>query len=404
MGLCDGAKAKAEWDILHQGDPNPYETLPKLNIYTYDLGELLHDYADEDIAFNFHEFFRVNTDGTFVHLPDVKRFLDLLCSTDKDSLYPYSNETFRNIFRHTLWMVPGVKAARALASLIRNHPVLGNFEVVNVAGDGDEEENSKDALKDVLDAIGEDSDETHTITLSCGRLTTGVNIKAWTGVFMLSGSYKTQASTYMQTIFRVQTPYTHNGRMKTQCYVFDFAPDRTLQVLAEVAKVSSKVGKQSAEDRKVMGNFLNFCPVIAIKGSKMSQYDVNAMMKQLKKVYVERVVQNGFEDTYLYNDELLKLTDVELQEFDGLKKIIGKTKAMAKSKDIDINNQGLTEEQYEESEKLEKKKRSKEGLTDEEKRRLEELKKKKENRKCRLHPPRHLHPYATHALWSKDQE
>ena len=373
-------RAKADWDILHQGDPNPYESLPKLNIYTYDLGQLLHDYADEDIAFNFHEFFRVNNDGTFVHLPDVRRFLDLLCSSDKDSLYPYSNPTFRNIFRHTLWMVPGVKAARALASLIRSHPVLGNFEVVNVAGDGDEEENSKDALKDVLNAIGDDSDETRTITLSCGRLTTGVSIKAWTGVLMLSGSYKTQASTYMQTIFRVQTPYTHNRRMKTQCYVFDFAPDRTLQVLAETAKVSAKAGKQSVEDRKIMGNFLNFCPVISIEGSRMRQYDVNSMMKQLKKVYVERVVQNGFEDNHLYNDELLKLTDVELQEFDGLKKIIGKTRAMAKSKDIDVNNQGLTDEQYEESEKLEKKKRIKEGLTDEEKRHLEELKKKKENR------------------------
>lgn len=373
-------RAKSEWDILHQGDPNPYESLPKLNIYTYDLGRLLHDYADEDIAFNFHEFFRVNAQGAFVHLEDVKRFLDLLCNQDKDSLYPYSNETFRSIFRHTLWMVPGVKAALALSELLRNHPIFGNFRIVNVAGNGDEEENSKDALKDVLDAIGEDSDETYTITLSCGRLTTGVSIKAWTGVFMLSGSYKTQASTYMQTIFRVQTPYTHKGKMKTQCYVFDFAPDRTLQVLAETAKVSAKVGKQSAEDRKIMGEFLNFCPVISIEGSKMRQYDVNSMMKQLKKVYVERVVQNGFEDNHLYNDELLKLTDMELQEFDGLKKIIGKTKAMAKAKDIDINNQGLTEEQYEESEKLEKKKRSKEGLSEEEKRRLEELKKKKENR------------------------
>lgn len=373
-------RAKSEWDLLHQGDPNPYESLPKLNIYTYDLGRLLHDYADEDIAFNFHEFFRVDAEGTFVHLEDVIRFLNLLCSQDQDSLYPYSNQKFQDIFRHTLWMVPGVKAALALSELLRNHPVFGNFRIVNVAGDGDEEENSKDALKDVLDAIGEDSDETYTITLSCGRLTTGVSIKAWTGVFMLSGSYKTQASTYMQTIFRVQTPYTHKGKMKTQCYVFDFAPDRTLQVLAETAKVSAKVGKQSAEDRKIMGDFLNFCPVIAIEGSKMSQYDVNSMMKQLKKVYVERVVQNGFEDNHLYNDELLKLTDVELQEFDGLKKIIGKTKAMAKTKDIDVNNQGLTDEQYEESEKLEKKKRSKEGLSEEEKRRLEELKKKKENR------------------------
>lgn len=373
-------RAKAEWDILHQGDPNPYESLPKLNIYTYDLGKLLHDYADEDIAFNFHEFFRVGNDGKFIHLQDINHFLNLLCSKDKDSLYPYSNETFRNIFRHTLWMVPGVKEARALSSLIKNHPVLGCFDVVNVAGDGDEEENSKDALKDVMNAIGEDADQTRTITLSCGRLTTGVSVKPWTGVFMLSGSYKTQASTYMQTIFRVQTPYTHNGRMKTQCYVFDFAPDRTLQVLAETAKVSAKAGKQSEEDRKIMGDFLNFCPVIAIEGSRMRQYDVNTMMKQLKKVYVEKVVQNGFEDNHLYNDELLKLTDVELQEFDGLKKIIGKTKAMAKSKDIDVNNQGLTDEQYEEIEDLEKKKRSRHELTPEEKARLEELKKKKKNR------------------------
>ncbi len=293
---------------------------------------------------------------------------------------PYSNTTFRSIFRHTLWMVPGVKAALALSELLRSHPVFGGFRIVNVAGDGDEEENSKDALKDVLDAIGDDSDNTYTITLSCGRLTTGVSVKPWTAVFMLSGSYKTQASTYMQTIFRVQTPYTHNGKMKTQCYVFDFAPDRTLQVLAETAKVSAKVGKQTAEDRKIMGDFLNFCPVLSMEGSRMRQYDVNSMMKQLKKVYVERVVQNGFEDNHLYNDELLKLTDVELKEFDGLKRIIGKTKSMAKSKDIDINNQGLTDEQYEESEKLEKKKRTKEGLSEEEKRRLEELKKKKANR------------------------
>ncbi len=373
-------RAKADWDILHQGDPNPYESLPKLNLYTYDLGRLLSDYADEDIAFNFHEFFRVGPDGAFVHLADVRRFLDLLCRHDKDNLYPFSNEAFRDTFRHTLWMVPGVSAARALAALLRDHPVFGGFRIVNVAGDGDEEENSKDALREVQDAIGDDSDTTYTITLSCGRLTTGVSVKAWTGVLMLAGSYKTQAASYMQTIFRVQTPYTHNGKMKTQCYVFDFAPDRALQVLAETAKVSAKAGKQTVEDRKVMGDFLNFCPVIAIEGSRMRRYDVNAMMKQLKKVYVEQVVRNGFEDHHLYNDQLLKLTEVELEEFDGLKKIIGKTKAMAKTKDIDVNKQGLTEEQYEESEKLEKKKRSKEGLTEEEKHRLEELKKKKENR------------------------
>ena len=75
-----------------------------------------------------------------------------------------------------------------------------------------------------------------------------------------------------------------------------------------------------------MGEFLNFCPIISIEGSKMNQFDVPKMLEQLKKVYVERVVRNGFEDRSLYNDELMKLGDLELQEFDDLKKIIGQTK------------------------------------------------------------------------------
>lgn len=87
----------------------------------------------------------------------------------------------------------------------------------------------------------------------------------------------------MQTIFRVQTPYTHNGRMKSVCYAFDFAPDRTLTVLAETAKVSAKVGQQTDEDRRTLADFLNFCPVIALEGSKMEPYDVDRMMAQLKK-------------------------------------------------------------------------------------------------------------------------
>ena len=372
-------RAKASWDLTHFGDPNPYASLPTMNIYTYDLGRLLHEFVDEDVAFNFREFFRVNDNGTFIHEKDVKAFLNLISKEDKDSCYPFANEEYRNIFRHTLWMLPGVKEARALSAMLQSHPVFQHFKVVNVAGNGDEDEESKDALAAVEEAIGKDPDATRTITLSCGRLTTGVSVKAWTGVFMLSGSYNTAASSYMQTIFRVQTPATINGRVKEQCYVFDFAPDRTLKVIAETAKISSKAGKISGNDRKIMGEFLNFCPIISIEGSKMSQFDVPKMLEQLKRVYVERVVRNGFEDKSLYNDELMKLNDLELQEFDDLKKIIGQTKAMPKTNQVDINNQGLTDEQYEELEDLEKKSKKrgkdKQPLTEEEKKRLEELKK-----------------------------
>lgn len=368
-------RAKAQWDIDHPGDHNPYAGLPRLNIYTYDLGRLMNEYADEDIAFNFREFFRTNDNGEFVHKAHVENFLNLLTKNDEKSMYPFANKRYRDIFRHTLWMVPGVKSAKALSAMLRNHPVFGMFEIVNVAGEGDEEEANDEALRKVEKAIGKDPDQTRTITLSCGRLTTGVSVKPWTGVFMLSGSFNTAASAYMQTIFRVQTPATINGRVKEDCYVFDFAPDRTLKVLAETAKISTKAGKQSGSDRQQLGEFLNFCPIISIEGSQMKQLNTEHMLQQLKRVYVERVVQHGFEDGYLYNDELMRLSDVDIKEFDELKGIIGQTKAMGKTNDITVNDQGLTNEEYEEKEKLEKKK--KRELTEEEKARLEELKKKK---------------------------
>lgn len=368
-------RAKADWDMTHPGDHNPYASLPRLNIYTYDLGRLLSEFVDEDIAFNFKEFFRTNDEEEFIHHAHVENFLNLLTKTDDGSMYPFANDRYRNIFRHTLWMVPGVKAAKALSSMLRHHPVFGMFEIVNVAGDGDEEEANEEALRKVERAIGKDPDRTYTITLSCGRLTTGVSVPAWTGVMMLSGSFNTAASAYMQTIFRVQTPATINGRVKEDCYVFDFAPDRTLKVLAETAKISTKAGKQSTTDRQQLGEFLNFCPIISIEGSRMKQLNTEHMLQQLKRVYVERVVQHGFEDSYLYNDELMRLSDVDIREFDELKGIIGQTKAMCKTNDITVNDQGLTNEEYAEKDRLEKKK--KRELTPEEKERFEELKKKK---------------------------
>ena len=372
-------KQKIDWEIAHLGDANPYATLPAISIYTYDLGSLMSEYSDEEKAFNFREFFRTREDGGFVHEQDVCHFLDLLCCDDEDSLYPYSNDHFRDIFRHTLWVLPGVKAAKALSKLLANHPVFGAFRVVNVAGDGDEEEENRNALDLVNKAIGSDPDATYTITLSCGRLTTGVSVKPWTGVFMMAGAYSTSAAGYMQTIFRVQTPYTHNGKMKTDCYAFDFAPDRTLRVLAEVAKVSHKVGKQSEEDRQVLGDFLNYCPIISITGSRMKLYDVKTMLGQLKRAQIERVVQGGFEDGALYNDELLKLTAVELKDFHDLKAVIGRTKAMPRPGDIDINRQGLSNEEYAEKKKLEDKK--KKDLSPEEQKRLDELKEKGSQRR-----------------------
>ena len=374
-------KAKANWDKVHLGDPNPYASLPKLNIFTYDIGKLVEGFDDEEVAFNFREFFRTNSDGDFIHKQDVVSFLNLICKEDKESNYPYSTKEYRDNFRHSLWMVPGVKEARALSAVLQAHRVFGQFKIVNVAGDGDEEEAKEEALKKVKDAISEKPQDTYTITLSCGRLTAGVSVPAWTAVFMLSGSFNTSASSYMQTIFRVQTPAIINGRIKEECFVFDFAPDRTLRVIAETAKISSKAGKTSIGDRETMGEFLNFCPIISVDGSRMAAYNVEGMLEQLKKVYIERVVRNGFEDGYLYNnDQLMKLDDVELNDFDKLKGIIGSTKAMPKSGDIDINKQGFTDEEYEKLAGAEKKSKGKKELSAEEKRLLKEREEKRKNR------------------------
>ena len=356
-------KKKTEWDLTHQGDHNPYADLPKMHIFTYDLGEKLKKYVSDEYdtkAFNFREFFRVwykgpngnrelpknAVEGKFVHENDVNAFLNLMVREDTDSGYPYSTQEYRDMFRHTLWMVPGVKEAQALSELLRNHPVFKHFGIANVAGKGDryEEEHSGDALELVRDTI---KNYDHSITLSCGKLTTGVTVKEWTAVLMLSGSYSTAAAQYMQTIFRVQSAGTIDGKQKTDCYVFDFAPDRTLKVLTETVHLSRKPGKSQQKRREAMTEFLNYCPVIAISGSKTRTYSVESMMEQIKQIYAERAVNSGFEDESLYNDELLKLDEIDASKFNELKDIIGASKASKKKKDVVVNGQGLTDEQIE---------------------------------------------------------
>lgn len=369
--------AKHEWDLKHFGDFNPYEDLPELKIFTYDLGKILKNknYVEiEDKAFNFREFFRtwtgdVSVDhssipdgakiGDFVHEKDVVSFINLISKESEDSNYPFSKKEYRDLFRHSLWMLPGVKEARALSKVLKNNAVFGmGFEIVNVAGEGDDEVKQDDALKMVREAIDRAGDNGYTITLSCGKLTTGVTVKEWTAVMMLSGSYSTSAANYLQTIFRVQSPCNKNGKMKTSAYVFDFAPDRTLKMVAESVAISTKAGKTHENDRVSLGKFLNFCPVISIDGTEMKKYNTNKLLQQLKRAYAERVVQNGFDDTNIYNEELLKLNDIDLKAFEHLKGIIGISKAAAKTNEINVNNQGFTEEEYEELERIQKKKKS----------------------------------------------
>ena len=379
-------KAKSDWFVNNADKPNPYAGLPKLNIFTYDMATIekgmFGEYID-DKFFNFTEFFRTNEDGDFVHVSDVKAFLDLMVRPG-DSNYPFATDYNRQNFRHSLWMLPGVKEAKALSKLLNEHPVFGHghFNIANVAGDGDEEKNFKDALDLVREAITDHPQDTYSITLSCGRLTTGVTVPEWTAVFMLSGSSSTAASTYMQTIFRVQSPANIEGRIKENCFVFDFAPDRALKCVAESVKISTRTGHTTSSDRKIMETLLEFCPVIAVNGSQMKPYNVNGMLEQLKKVYIDRIIKNGFDDPNLFNkDLLLQLDQNAMDKFVALQDLVNSS-SNSKSKDIDAKKEVIVNENgvNEQGKKVTKDPKIKIELTEEEREKREAQKEARTNR------------------------
>jgi superfamily II DNA or RNA helicase len=389
-------KAKMDWEKEHLGDPNPYESLPALSMFTYRLDKEFkaRKFIDlEDKAFNFREFFRTYDNehprakerGKFVHEEDVWKFLNLITRRDDFSAnltnFPFSSDSFRDNLKNTLWLLPGVKEAKALSELMNRHDVFSQFKIVNVAGDGDTEEVNKDAYKKVMEAIGEHPEESYTITLTVGRLTTGVNIPAWTAVMMLSNT--SSPSTYLQTAFRVQTPAKIGGKMKTNCYVFDFAPDRTLKMVAQAARLNTRAGKINSSDQKEnMARFLNYCSIISLDDSKMGEIDVNHMLRQLKKAAIDKVVSHGFDNDALYNDELLRLDDADLNDFQDLKKIVDTSKQSKDTKGVNINKQGFDDEEWEAAEKAEKK--PPRQRTPEEQELLDKMKKLREQRKTMI--------------------
>lgn len=330
--------AKHNWNLENPNEKNPYAELPKMNIFTYDITKNIDNILDQTGVFSFPEFFRTWTGnpkadnasmpegakGRFVHEPEVSEFLDLLCKKDAENNFPFSTNEYRQMFRHTLWVVSHVNEAAALEQLLKEHKIFRHFDVVNVAGRSETDEQNENALDKVLKAIGDNPEKTSTITISCGRLTTGVTVAPWTAVFYLKGGDR--AATYMQTIFRVQSPYkTPDGKIKKECYVFDFAPDRTLKIVAETAKFSSMATAkekkkqegdeektQEMRDKETVREFIELCPVLSMDGGKMSAMDVNDIYKQLENVFIDRLVRKGFDDPCLYNQDELNKVNPEI--------------------------------------------------------------------------------------------
>ena len=385
-------RAKHEWDDKHFGDPNPYAELPQMKILTFTLPKMIRDEAIENNeVFKFHEFFRVWTEADksslqrlidnetsalkrvelqsklaeiridkFVHEGAVRRFLDKLVEESDTSMYPFSTDEFRDHFKHTFWLLPGVKEAAALKELLDEHDIFGTdngmFHIINAAGDGNIEDKDGSALADVEDNIRGNTKKNiikkeYTITLSCGKLTTGVSVPEWTAVLCMKGSENTPAANYMQTIFRVQTHAVLEGRQKTECYVFDFAPDRALTAVAETAKmavdakgISKKMLKRKQkEEEEHLEAFIKLCPVLSMDEGEMGKpFSANRIFEKLSNVYIERAVRSGYSDNSLYNhDQLMNLTPEQEKVLGDVHDLLGSMPALFKPEKITINDQGL---------------------------------------------------------------
>lgn len=280
----DEQLAKESWI----GDNNPYAALPRMVMMTYKIPDSISRIAQqgEFNEFDLNEFFATtgkNDDARFVHENEVQKWLDLIrgsyLETTVDELklgakkpaLPYADVRLLNVLQHTLWFLPNVASCYAMKNLLAQrqnvfyHDYTVNLCAGSAAGIG------AAALEPVQKSMANPL-ESKTITLSCGKLTTGVTVKPWTGIFMLRNL--SSPETYFQAAFRVQSPWEIDGEngtkeiVKKECYVFDFALDRALK---QIADYSCRLNIHEANPEKKVSEFINFLPVIAYDGSSMRQ-------------------------------------------------------------------------------------------------------------------------------------
>lgn len=307
----DEQKAKAEWN--GEGE-NPYKNLPQLNLFTYQMSEIIKEELEqgieiqgetEEYAFDLNEFFETNNSGKFIHESSIDKFLDAMTKQEK---FPFSTQELRDKLNHTFWLLNRVDSAKALAKKLEAHPVFKDYKIILAAGDGkldDQEENQKSYDK-VTKAIAENE---KTITLSVGQLTTGVTIPEWTAVLMLSNIKS--PSLYMQAAFRAQNPclFSNNGQYyrKENAYIFDFDPARTLTIFEEFANdLSSETsdGRGDMDKRKDnVRTLLNFFPVFGEDESgEMIELDAEKVLSIPRRIRSQEVVRRGFMSDFLFQN------------------------------------------------------------------------------------------------------
>ena len=295
----DEQKAKARWGAERPDVPNPYCALPEMRLFTYQMPDELISIArqGEFDEFDLNKFFEANGEGNaaeFVHKSEVQKWLDIIrgsySPTQVDNLklgskkppFPYSDVRLRDHVKHSFWLLPTVASVYAMANLLaEKHNVFWHdYTVLPVAGAS--AGIGLDALPPVRSAIGNGHD-TKTITLSCGKLTTGVTVAQWSSILMLRNL--TAPESYFQAAFRVQSPWSirnPNGDdpheeeiLKPVCFVFDFAPTRALR---QISDYGSKLSPNGTNPEKAVEELVSFLPVLAYDGSSMTQIDAGGIL------------------------------------------------------------------------------------------------------------------------------
>lgn len=315
----DEQRAKNNWTE----DKNPYASLPRMVMLTYQLPDSIREIAmkGEFNEFDLNTFFSAEGDKEKAHFKyedEVQKWLDLIRGsfdeTTIDNLkmgankppFPFSHAPLLKVLNHTFWFLPTVAACYAMSNLLsqRQNKFYHEYDVVVAAGIS--AGIGIEALPPILAAMTDNPLNSKTITLSCGKLTTGVSVKPWTGIFMLRNS--SSPETYFQAAFRVQTPWViknpHSKSpnsediLKEECYVFDFAPDRALR---QIADYSCRLNVDESNPEAKVADFINFLPVLAYDGSSMKQVDAAGILDMAMSGTTATLLARRWESALLVN-------------------------------------------------------------------------------------------------------
>ena len=316
----DEQRVKSEFTQQHPGEYNPYAALPQMVMLTYRMPDSITEVANqgEFDEFDLNEFFKADTTG-FIHEEYVQKWLDLIRGAYSENTVsdlklgvekppmPFSDMRLVSYLQHSYWFLPGVAACKAMAALLRkpHNRFYHDYRIVVAAGS--EAGIGVKALEPVFNAMGNPQKD-KTITLSCGKLSTGVTVRPWTGMLMLRNT--TSPETYFQTAFRVQSPWTVNDEdglevvLKPRCYLFDFAPNRALRLVQEY---SCSLNIVESNPEKKVEEFIRFLPVLAYDGSSMREIDAAGILDMAMSGTTATLLARRWESALLVNVDNITL-------------------------------------------------------------------------------------------------